>query len=140
MWRGFWSFGWSLNLLRHCELEDCTDRHTEKRGLKSWFLYKKLMCIFTDREWHKIMSTQWPFYLLVLSLYACIVDVAIMAFPEDFLWCALFLYEILYIFKFVFLVFYLFLFLWQYLCTWLTMHPNSFNLVIACLIVGRELI
>ena len=41
------------------------------------------------------------FPLLVMSLYACIVDVAIMTFMEDNLWCALFLYEMIYIFKFV---------------------------------------
>lgn len=34
-------------------------------------------------------------HFLAMSLYACIVDVAIMAFIKDNLWCALFLYEML---------------------------------------------
>ena len=90
-----------------------------------------------------------PFFLslslLVLSLYACIVDVAIMAFfPEDYLWCALFLYEMIwYIFLSLFSCFLFFLFLWQYLCMWLSHYAppqkkkkNGFNLVTVCLIVG----
>lgn len=32
-------------------------------------------------------------HFLAMSLYACIVDVAIMAFIKDNLWCALFLNE-----------------------------------------------
>lgn len=53
-----------------------------------------------SKNWvHYFLSS--PF--LVMSLYACIVDVAIMAFIKDNLWCALFLYEMLwYIFLILF--------------------------------------
>lgn len=75
-----------------------------------------------------------------MSLYACIVDVAIMTFMEDNLWCALFLYEMIYIFKFVLFFLFFFLFLWQYLCMWLSHYApkmaSILNLVIACLMVG----
>lgn len=83
---------------------------------------------FKDAQ-KELKSLKSFFPLLVMSLYACIVDVAIMTFMEDSLWCALFFYEMIYIFKFV-LFFYFFsfpvtvsLYVTVSLCT-----QNGFNL------------
>lgn len=130
------------------ELEGlCRQTETQKdEGLESWFLIKANLCIFTGGEWHK--QVNWILKSFFFSLSLSIVFVCLYSwccnhgfFPEDYLWCALFLYEMIwYIFLSLFSCFLFFLFLWQYLCMWLSHYApqNGFNLVTACLIVGGD--
>lgn len=126
-----------------------TETHTKTRlgELVSALKNKQNLCIFTGRERHKQVNwvLESPFSLsLSLSLYLSIVFVCLYSwccnhgfFPEDYLWCALFLYEMIwYIFLSLFSCFLFFLFLWQYLCMWLSHYApkqlRSCNCLLDC--------
>lgn len=124
------------------------DRDTQK--VEAWRTgfwkkdFKKANLILQLRDRHKqvnwiLGSSFLSLFILVLSLYACIVDVAIMAFFQRIpcgVHCS-YMKKNIYIYLSFFLVFYFSFSSCDSIsvCDCLTMHPNGFNLVIACLIV-----
>lgn len=132
------------------ELEGlCRQTETQKdEGLESWFLIKANLYFYRWRMTQTSKLNPKVLFSLSISLSLSIVFVCLYSwccnhgfFPEDYLWCALFLYEMIwYIFLSLFSCFLFFLFLWQYLCMWLSHYApqNGFNLVTACLIVGGD--
>lgn len=80
---GTWNKSGYMPTEGNFELEGCAGRQTRRKT--------KLGELVSATK-----KADSSFSLLILSLNACIVDVAIMAFfPEDYLWCALFLYEMI---------------------------------------------
>lgn len=153
----FWDFGTGTCWADHAsklpenslELEGCAgrQRHTESWSLENWFLEERLkksnLCNFTVRDRHK--QVNWILGSSFLSLYLSIVFVCLYSwccnhgfFPEDSMWCALFLYEkYIYIYLSFFSCFlFFFLFLWQYLCMWLSHYApkrlQSCNCLLDC--------
>lgn len=127
------------------------DRDTQK--VEAWRTgfwkkdFKKATCVILQlRDRHK--QVNWILGSSFLSLYLSIVFVCLYSwccnhgfFPEDSMWCALFLYEKK-IYIYIYLSFFFLVFYFSFsscdsisVCDCLTMHPNGFNLVIACLIV-----